>query len=292
MRPILVTGVPRSGTTWLARLLATAPGTALAGREPMNPRGHQYALGGTLEGWARLPELTSRQRVLLRAAYRGWNPFVYSRFGVRQWAGPLPGTRVVVKDPYAMLSTPVVSEATGAVPVLIYRHPGAVLASYRRVHWTPRLDELARIVATARAGEIGLDLPDIPPPGQVSPAEEIGIFWSALHELALADAARSGTIVVSHAELAGGGVAAGRALATRLGLAWSPAMAAELSREASGQAVVAAQLHNFDRAPAAVAQEWRAQLDHDEIARVERVSARTLAKVERARLRLSAPGQP
>ena len=26
--PILVTGVPRSGTTWLARLLAGSPGTA------------------------------------------------------------------------------------------------------------------------------------------------------------------------------------------------------------------------------------------------------------------------
>ena len=48
MGPILVTGVPRSGNTWLARLLATSPGTAMAGREPMNPRGRQYALGGTL----------------------------------------------------------------------------------------------------------------------------------------------------------------------------------------------------------------------------------------------------
>ena len=57
-RPILVTGVPRSGTTWLARLLAGSPGTALAGREPMNPRGRQYALGGTLTGWARLSDLT------------------------------------------------------------------------------------------------------------------------------------------------------------------------------------------------------------------------------------------
>ena len=92
MRPILVTGVPRSGTTWLARLLALSPATALAGREPMNPRGRQYALGGSLDGWARLTDPSPYQRFLLRSAYRGWNPMVYSRFGTRQWAGPLPQT--------------------------------------------------------------------------------------------------------------------------------------------------------------------------------------------------------
>jgi hypothetical protein len=286
MGPILVTGVPRSGTTWLARLLATSPGTAMAGREPMNPRGRQYALGGTLDGWARLTELTRRQRFLLRSAYRGWNPFVYSRFGMRQWAGPLPGTRLVVKDPYAMLSTPAVAAATGAVPVLVYRHPGAVLASYRRVEWTPRLDELARIVASARTEE-GLDLPDIPSAGQVTSAEEIGLFWAALHELALADAADAGTVIVAHSELATGGVEAGRVLAERLGLTWSSAMATELSKESSGSVAPATQLHNFDRAPAAVAEEWRSRLDDEEIERVEQVSAKTLARLERARLRLS-----
>ena len=287
MGPILVTGVPRSGTTWLARLLAQSPGTALAGREPMNPRGQQYALGKTLDGWARLDELTRRQRFLLRSAYRGWNPFVYSRFGMRQWTGPLPGTRMVVKDPYAMLSMPAVVRATGATPVLIYRHPGAILASYRRVKWQPRLDELARIVSTASVVEPALDLPEIPAPGATSPAEEMGVFWSVLHEFALADAATCHALVVSHTELATGGVEAGRVLATHLGLEWSSAMTAELSRESSGRAVDSAQLHNFDRAPAAVAEEWRSKLADGETELVERVSAETLAKVEAARARLT-----
>ena len=287
MGPILVTGVPRSGTTWLARLLAMSPGTALAGREPMNPRGRQYGLGGTLHGWTRLTDPTRRQRWLLRAAYGGWNPFVYSRFGTRQWAGPLPGTRMVVKDPYAMLSMPAVARTTGAVPVLVYRHPGAVLASYRRVEWRPRLDEVERIVATSR--EVGHDhaVPAAPPGEEQSPAAEMGVFWSLLHDLALADAATSGALVVSHAELAAGGVAAGRVLAERLGLEWSPAMAAELTRESSGGAVDSGQLHNFDRAPAAVAEEWRSKLPEADIELVERVAGETLARVEAARTPLT-----
>src|SRR5680860_1295625 len=99
--PILVTGIPRSGTTWLARLLATASRTALTGREPMNPRGRQYALGRTLDGWTCLQQLSDRQRRAMWTAYHGVNPWVYSKYGRRQWLAPLPWTRVVVKDPYA-----------------------------------------------------------------------------------------------------------------------------------------------------------------------------------------------
>ena len=289
MPPILVTGVPRSGTTWLARLLAQSPGTALAGREPMNPRGRQYALGGTLHAWVRLTEPTSRQRRLLRAAYRGWNPMVYSRFGSRQWAGPLPWTRVVVKDPYALLSMPAVVAATGATPVLVYRHPGAVLASYRRVGWQPRFDEVASIVGEEKgeqAKALGLELPEGPVGNEPVSARDMGAFWSVLHELALADAASSGAVVVSHAEIAAGGEEAGRALADRLRLRWSAAMAAELTKESS-QATVGARLHNFHRAPAAVAEEWRTQLEDGETDAIEQVSAATLAKVEVARFRLT-----
>ena len=287
VEPILVTGVPRSGTTWLARLLAKSPGTALAGREPMNPRGRQYALGGTLDGWARLGEPTRRQRLLLRTAYRGLNPFVYSRFGTRQWAGPLPRTRLVVKDPYALLSMPAVVGATGAVPVLVYRHPGAILASYQRVTWAPRLDEVTRIAAQARAADPGLDLPELPAPGEASAAEEMGAFWAVLHELALRDVDASGALVVSHAELAAGGEAAGRTLTSLLGLEWSPAMTAEFGERSPAGAVDAAQLHNFDRAPAAVAEEWRSKLTESDISCIEAVGGATLAKVEAARTPLS-----
>jgi hypothetical protein len=286
MRPILVTGVPRSGNTWLARLLALSPGTALTGREPMNPRGRQYALGGSLHSWTRLTEASPHQRFALRTAYRGWNPMVFSKFGTRQWAGPLPRTRVVVKDPYAMLSLPVVVAATGATPVLVYRHPGAVLVSYRRVGWSPRLDEVAAIAADPEVRALGLDLPHVPDGGTSVSAREMGAFWSVLMELALADAAEAGALVVSHAELAAGGETAGRALADRLELRWSPAMGAELTKRSSGRSVLAGQLHHFDRAPAAVADEWRTQLAEDESVEVEEVSAHTLAKVEAARFRL------
>jgi len=145
--PLLVTGMPRSGTTWLARLLASARGTALTGREPMNPRGRQYALAGTLSGWARLTTLSRKQEAALSRAYAGRTPWVYSRYGHRQWAALVPRTRIVVKDPFAMLSIPAIHRVTTAQPVLIYRHPGAVLTSYQRMGWAPDVEELRPIVA-------------------------------------------------------------------------------------------------------------------------------------------------
>lgn len=288
-RPILVTGVPRSGTTWLARWLAGGPGMALTGREPMNPRGRQYALGHTLEGWTRLTTPTARQRRALVLAYRGWNPWVYSRYGTRQWLAPLPGSRLVIKDPFALLSVPAIVEHTGALPVLVYRHPGAVLASYRRMGWTPDLEELQRVVVQARA-EGGPQLPDLPAEGETSGAEAMGRFWATLHDLALSDIENSQTdlVVVAHHELAGSGPDGGRLLAARLDVAWNDELEHELAKESSASEGSATSLHNFDRAPAMVAEAWRARLDPTDVETIERVTAETRDRLDRRRLRLAA----
>ena len=63
-------------------------------------------------------------------------------------------------------------------------------------------------------------------------------------------------------------------------------VATRLSDAEAMIAVLSGQLHNFDRSPADVAEEWRAKLPDDEIAAVEQGSARTFAKVEAARLLL------
>ena len=108
----------------------------------------------------------------------------------------------------------------------------------------------------------------------------MGVFWSALHEFALADAVTSGAVLVSHTELPSGGVEAGRALAARLGLTWSPAMSAEFSKESSINRAAPTQLHNFDRDAGCRREEWRSKLGESDIERIEQVASGTLAKVE------------
>ncbi|MDQ6686100.1 MAG: sulfotransferase [Actinomycetota bacterium] len=295
-RAILVSGMPRSGTTWLARLLASAPGTALAGREPMNPRGRQWGLAHTLTGWTEMVEVTTTQRLALLAAYHGLSPWAFSRYGRRQWAAPLPWTRVVVKDPFAMLSIPAVVRVTGAVPILLYRHPGAGLASYRRMGWKPDLDELRPVLAEHRRARSVLapGSVQLPRPGEAGEAGEareahaMGAFWSALYEIAL-DNLTPDTVVVSHEELVVNGSSAARMLFTTVGLEWNAAAEAQLGGQVTehSSAQAGTSLHNFDRDPQDVVASWRKGLTEQERVAVETVTSAVQQRLHEARLVLA-----
>ncbi len=280
--PLLVTGVPRSGTTWLARLLATAPHTALAGREPMNPRGKQYALAGSVDGWTRLTSPTARQQRVLRLTYRGWNPRTYGRYGRHQWRGPLPRTRLVVKDPFAMLSTPAIVAVTGARPVQVYRHPGAVFASYQRMGWRPDLPEITPLVPAiaerrpevARLWDLG--------PESLTPAQQMALFWSVLQQLVIDDLAQApATVLVAHEQFAAGGIDAVSALFRELELTLTEETEREMSGGTSPTAPTTGnELHRLQRRPADVAQSWRKNLAAEEIDEIERVAAPMIAELE------------
>ncbi|WP_245580343.1 sulfotransferase [Arthrobacter castelli] len=286
--PILVTGVPRSGTTWLARTLATASGAALAGREPMNPRGRQYGLGRTLQGWTRLEDPNRRQIRLLRSSYRGNNPLVLSRYGYRQWAAPLPWTQVIVKDPFAMLSLPAVAAATQALPVLIYRHPGAVLSSYRRMGWTADLEDLKGVVSLP-------DEPNLYREGQaadhIAPSDvaDMARFWVALNQQALADLEHlPRAVVVSHHDISTGNATALKQLVRLCGLPWKGLSAGPRASQPHAAVSVnnSSALHNFNRAPAEVAQGWRKYISEQEASIIEDIAGPTLQDLDLERASL------
>lgn len=275
-----MTGAPRSGTTWLARELADRPRTAMPGREPMNPKAGQLALGGTLDGWAQLDQLTDGQRRFLRRCFRGFEARAYSKYGVRRPLAPLPWVSIVVKDPFALLSVPAVVHATNSVPVVIYRHPGAVLASYRRVGWLADTDEMRRL-----QGREPL----------VSPLDEVtamGEFWTFLHRRVLEWVPMlAGAVVVSHAELVGGGARAVELVARAAGLpprrsshGVTGSSAKPSARQAREPRVP--RLHDFDRRPEEVADGWRGRLHHEEIEAVEDLASTTWDELESHRLRV------
>lgn len=289
--PLLITGMPRSGTTWLARFLASSPRTALTGREPMNPRGRQYALAGTLPGWTRLESPTPKQRRALRTSYLGINPLTYSRYGHRQWAAPLPGFRIIMKDPFALLSIPVVHEVTGARPVLLFRHPGATLASYRRMGWTPDLEELAPIVS-AFLQKHGDAVGVTPLPSHLED-DEVGAtlwFWNVLYGMALHDVTDLGTcLILAHHDAAQGGEAFGQQLFKELGLEWNTSASQQLTAQGSPtRPTDATSLHNFDRQPAQVAHEWEGKILPEERARLEEGTAEVLSLLTANAYRLPA----
>jgi hypothetical protein len=272
--PLLVTGVPRSGTTWLARTLAAGPRTAMPGREPMNPRGRQFALGGTVDGWVRLQHPEPRQTRLLRRVYRGLEPRTLSRYGIRQLTAAAPWTRTIVKDPFAMLSIPTVVRVTGARPLLLYRNPSAVLASYRRMGWRADLDEVIALGARAPTAT----------DADLAEASAMAVFWCFLNNAALDDIAElPQATVVSHESLIHGDHTALAQLRSHLGL--RPATARRNEPAPTPQTATA--LHRFGRGRDEVLHGWRPLLSPAETAHMELLTADTLDRLERARLRLS-----
>lgn len=255
----------------------------------MNARGRQFALAGTLDGWARLESVTARQRRALRRSFVGLEPRVYSRYGHRQWAAPLPWTRRVVKDPFAMLSVPTVARATGARPLLIYRHPGAMLVSYRRMGWEPDLEEIRPIVQRFNAGVRAEERVAEPPaPGQTSAAEAMGRFWNVLYAIALHDLRlQPDTVVLAHEEIARGGLAPVERLFGALGLAVGAETTSYLAggedAPRAGSGPDTGELHRFGRDPKQVADSWRGRLAPDEIAEIEDVTRHYAARMAEAR---------
>lgn len=274
-RSILVTGLPRSGTTWVARLLAQSPGAAMLGREPMNPRQGQFALGGRLAGWARLDAPDARSARALRRVYAGLEPRTYGRYGVRQWRAAAPGTVLIVKDPFALLSITGVSGSTGAVPVVVFRSAVETLSSYRRMGWTPDLDEFNAVGADIDEGD---------------QAAAMARFWSwgyerALESIATLAAAGRPSVVVSHAELTAAGPAGQNVLRRALGLdpvGTTSTMKGDAASET--RRVDPERLHNFDRTPEEVLAGGRAQVDAAEAAQVESMTAQTWSRLQDAKL--------
>jgi hypothetical protein len=290
-----VTGIPRSGTTWVARLLARSPGTSMLGREPMNPRAGQFALGGRLHGWARLEHPDDGVARTLRRVYAGREPRTFGRYGVRQWRAAAQGTCLVVKDPFALLSVQAVAELTGAVPVVVFRSAAETLSSYRRMGWTADTEEFAALGAAA--GEPAVDAA-----GDSDDVAAMARFWGWGYDRALdaldALAARGHpSVVVSHAELTVAGIPGQNLLRGKLGLdPVSPAPRTP-SRDPSSegptsdaQRVDPDRLHNFDRSPEEVLAQGRANVDADEAARIEGLTAATWARLTAYRLAIGAPG--
>lgn len=283
---VLVTGVPRSGTTWLARELAGSRGAGLAGREPMNPRRGQFALGGTVHGWTSLSEPSPEQVRLLRRCYAGREPRVLSRYGEHQVRSALPGGTTVVKDPFALLSLPAVVRTTGAAVVVLYRPAAAVLASYRRMGWRADSAEL-RALPAGPTGPV--------PGGDVDAMVE---FWNELHSRVLADLpGLPGVLLVSHAELVAGGAPAVDGLRDRLGLGpRRPAQgghrataraSALLGRLRGGEPGPRPRLHEFDRSSSEVAEGWRQRVDDDERRRLEQGTDEVWQRLQDARTRMT-----
>ena len=148
---ILVTGSHRSGTTWVGRMLANAPGVDYI-HEPFKPgwslpytftrsdTWFPYIAGHNEQAWSRdvLRTLTYdyswshtyREAPGLKQAWKATNK--WARWTARKFRGRRP----LVKDPIALFATPWLADRFGIDVVVMIRHPAAFASSIKLKGWT------------------------------------------------------------------------------------------------------------------------------------------------------------
>jgi hypothetical protein len=150
LTPILVTGTHRSGTTWVGKMLAADACTAYIS-EPLNVLHRPGVFRARVKYWyqyvcednedAFLPafhellefdyhlldeirSLRSRRDVLRM----GRDFFIF-------YNGLMRGQRALLKDPFAVFSTPWFAKRLNCHVVITVRHPAAFVNSLKRLNW-------------------------------------------------------------------------------------------------------------------------------------------------------------
>ena len=150
LTPILVTGTHRSGTTWVGKMLAADTMTAYIS-EPLNVLHRPGVFHAKVTHWYQYicedneAEYLQAFQDLLEFDYRLWDEIrsLRSRRDFLRmgrdffifYNGLMRGQRALLKDPFAVFSTPWFAKRLNCKVVTTVRHPAAFVSSLKRLNW-------------------------------------------------------------------------------------------------------------------------------------------------------------
>lgn len=270
-KPILITGSHRSGSTWLARMLALSENTLIA-HEPFQIEPWAYALDGLAKYWftyaPALPQgaaLGAFGKVLERRTRK-----IFLKNEPQHWLPPLRRGRLIIKDPIAALSSDWLAKNFDLEVVVLVRHPAAFAASLKRLDWTHPFDHFLRQEMLMRRhlepyrAEIEREPKDV--------IEQAAIIWKCLYGV-LATYVRDNPdwLIVKHEVLSTNPVVELKNLYEVLGLEWTTGVEDAVVRHTRrGNPVNAPKdtVHQLRRDSAANASRWKRALTGEEITKV------------------------
>ena len=255
-RPLIVTGLPRSGTSWTGKMLEAA-GQHIYVNEPLNPSHPPGRSPGVLDAdvehyfqyictdnagtW--LPAFTRTLDLRFHLAAelrRNRSPYDLARAArnlAAFTAGRTRGRAALLDDPYALFSVPWLVQTFDAHAVVLVRDPVTFVGSWRALGWQvdtaellaqpllvrdhlrPHREELAAVQGSSD--------------WLASTATLWNASYSAAHRFAAGD---QRILLVRHEDLARSPMTAFPELYRRLGLTWTADAAATVRRATSGTA--------------------------------------------------------
>jgi Sulfotransferase family len=277
-RPILVTGAHRSGTTWVGKMLALAPGVGYV-HEPFNPRFSagrfdRYFTVVTRENEARYaPELEHvltfryelvprlRRRRRPKEVARTFRDFARVQRVRRRHPRPL------MKDPIALLSAEWLAQHFDMEVVVLIRHPAAFASSLKRLGWR---HSFANFLDDGRVPEVIQPYEDeilaqAREPGDL--LAQAALLWRLLYNAVASFRERhEDWLFLRHEDLSLEPATSFERLYERLGLELTETARAEIERaSASGNPSALTTPHAVELDSAASLGRWRDELTSQEV---------------------------
>lgn len=285
---LLLTGVPRSGTTWVGRVLTADP-SVVELYEPFNPgqRGKTLLRYPARYLDPQSPVVVSdelRLAVERMLALRLGPPDTLDLRRPRRLLrdlGEVPGLLVAkarnpmifLKDPTANYLTAWLHREFGVRPVVLVRHPCGIAAGFLRVGWSGVRDFLDRPGRAAQLRPEDRDYLDVHgAQAKGDPVLSAALSWRATIGMLLQlRETIPEMVVVRYEDLAADPKDRFPDLATQLGLPWgrhNSEILGAMQGPALSQEALGSSPHVMNRDPAATAASWRQRLSEADIERV------------------------
>ncbi|HET9905770.1 MAG TPA: sulfotransferase, partial [Anaerolineales bacterium] len=149
MKPIMVTGSPRSGTSWTGRIVSQSPFIRYV-HEPFNIGGRPCHCGIKFDSW--FYYLSRKNRRLFDQHLNHTIFPAFSRIALVNLISEISQTRrirplfkylqsylphrVLLKAPFALFSTEALADNFRMDVIVLIRHPAAVVNSYKALNWS------------------------------------------------------------------------------------------------------------------------------------------------------------
>ncbi|MFF3665092.1 sulfotransferase [Microtetraspora malaysiensis] len=298
--PLLVTGLPRSGTSWAGKMLA-ASGRLVYVNEPLNPEHppgrcpgvlnasvthrFQYICPDDEEPWltafSRTVALRYGHLAELRRNRRPRDLARMAKYGTAFRLGRLLRRRALLDDPFALFSAAWFSRRLGCQVVIMVRDPVAFVGSWQRLGWTVYFHELLEQPLLVRDHPCVEELRSLV--GSQDRIAKAAALWRVARrvtaDLAAAD---PGIRVVGYEALASAPLEGFRDLYAWCGLPWTPRAAHRIGAACTAPAATPASgfaWNGLSRTAfrpmdsRAVLSSYRERLTPDEVSRIRELTS-------------------